>query len=403
MRVLLTSRGSSGHITPLAPVAHAALRSGHEVLAVVQDVHEANARRLGLPVATVPSAPAEAWRPLLASFGEQDMDTANVVMVRDYFGRLDTEAALPALRRIVEDWRPDVLVRESWELASTIAGELHGIPVARVGLGIGAVEELGDDVLPAALDPIRVGAGLPADPGGRVLRDAPWLTTVPEALEDPARPGPLRAHRFRHDAPDEAPTLPREWWPRRSDAPLVLLSFGSVAGGAHLPYFPALYRAAVDALADLDARVLLTTGHEPDPDALGPLPANVHVERWVPQEAALARAAVAVHHGGHGSTLGALAHGVPAVVVPLFSIDQWENAAAVARSGAGLALDADRATRRVLALPAAEVLAGLVPAVERVLGDPAYADAARGVAAEMAALPGPEAALDVLEGLRVAA
>ena len=33
------------------------------------------------------------------------------------------------------------------------------------------------------------------------------------------------------------------------------------------------------------------------------------------------------------STLGALAHGVPLVVLPLFSLDQWFNAAAVTLSG----------------------------------------------------------------------
>jgi UDP:flavonoid glycosyltransferase YjiC (YdhE family) len=49
---------------------------------------------------------------------------------------------------------------------------------------------------------------------------------------------------------------------------------------------------------------------------------------------------VIVCRGGYGSTLGALRHGVPLVVMPLFSADQWVNAAAVARAGAGIALDA---------------------------------------------------------------
>ena len=36
MRVLLTTRGSSGHVTPLAPFGHALLRAGHEVLVAAQ-------------------------------------------------------------------------------------------------------------------------------------------------------------------------------------------------------------------------------------------------------------------------------------------------------------------------------------------------------------------------------
>ena len=85
----------------------------------------------------------------------------------------------------------------------------------------------------------------------------------------------------------------------------------------------------------------------------------MHVEPWVSQDDVASRAAVIVCHGGYGSTLGALAHAVPLVVLPLFSIDQWANADAVARVGAGVALDADRTTRRVLDLPGAGTLGEL--------------------------------------------
>ena len=135
MRILITSRGSSGHLTPIAPFAHAALRAGHEVLAAVQEAHQPNARRLGLPSTPVPAAPPEVWRPRMAAMMESSFDEANRAMLTEYFGRLDTEHALPALRRIVREWRPDVIVRESWEFASTLVGEMLGVPVVRVGLG----------------------------------------------------------------------------------------------------------------------------------------------------------------------------------------------------------------------------------------------------------------------------
>src|SRR5690349_15702860 len=139
MRILLTSRGSAGHIGPLAPFADAARRAGHEVLAAVQEPHAANVRRLGMPVATVPAAPPEVWRPRLAEMMQASFDEANRAMLREYFGRLDTQAALPGLMDIVAGWRPDVILRESWEFASTLAGELHGVPVVRGGLAIGSV------------------------------------------------------------------------------------------------------------------------------------------------------------------------------------------------------------------------------------------------------------------------
>ena len=224
---------------------------------------------------------------------------------------------------------------------------------------------------------------------------------VPAALEHPQIATRVAAQRFAEPLPQPAgtdpPALP-DWWPGNED-PLVYLTFGSVAAGAHLPYFPALYRAAIDALATLPVRVLLTIGDDRDHAELGRLPANVHVERWVAHDVVASHASVVVGHGGYGTTLGTLRRGVPLVVVPLFSADQWANAAAVAAAGAGLALDAERATRRVLGLPSVRTLAAIGPAVARVLEDPSYRQAAQRIAAAMRALAPVDDAPGVLRGL----
>ena len=393
----MTTRGSAGHLLPLAPIGHACLRAGHEVLVAAQRNHQGNVERTGLPFAPVDGPPAEQWMPLMSEFGQLDMETANARMIGDYFGRLDTAAALPGLRTIVEEWRPDVIVRDCWEFASTLVGELHGIPVVRVALALATVEALTIRLVAGALDAARADLGLPPDPDGDRLRDTPYLTTIPEPLEDPAAPAPRRTHRLRHGtAADAAPLA--DWWPGNDD-PLVYMTFGSVTAGPHLPYFPALYRSAIDALAPLPVRVLLTIGDRRDHEELGPLPPNVHVEEWVAQEAVAPHAAAIVGHGGHGTTLGALAHGVPLVVVPLFSVDQWANAAAVARTGAGVALDAEAATRRVLGLPGPATIDGLGAAVERVLADPAHRRAAQRIAGAMAALPPADAAVETLAAI----
>ena len=117
------------------------------------------------------------------------------------------------------------------------------------------------------------------------------------------------------------------------------------------------------------------------------MPANARVERWVPQAEVMRTAAAMVGHGGSGSTLSALAAGVPQALVPLF-VDGPANAARVAELGAGIALDG----------PAA-VAAELAPAVRRVLGDPAHRAAARAVADEIAALPPVDDAVAVLQSL----
>jgi hypothetical protein len=68
LRILLSTRGSAGHVLPLVPFGHAARRAGHDVLVVAQRQHAANVARTGLPLALVDEAPAETWRPLLAAF-----------------------------------------------------------------------------------------------------------------------------------------------------------------------------------------------------------------------------------------------------------------------------------------------------------------------------------------------
>ncbi|HEV7758024.1 MAG TPA: nucleotide disphospho-sugar-binding domain-containing protein [Acidimicrobiales bacterium] len=125
--------------------------------------------------------------------------------------------------------------------------------------------------------------------------------------------------------------------------------------------FPVLYRALLDAVADLPVRVLLTLGQVGEIAELGPLPANVHVERFWPQQDVMPSATAVIGHGGFGTTMTTLAAGVPQVVLPL--------AAAVP-----------------------DALAAL-------LAEPSYATAARGLADEMAALPAPAAAVGLFEDL----
>jgi len=137
-----------------------------------------------------------------------------------------------------------------------------------------------------------------------------------------------------------------------------------------LPWFPAVFRATADALGELPVRALFTVGIEVDIEALGPVPPNVHVERWIPQEHVMPHAAAMIAHGGAGSTRMALAAGVPSVIVPGFA-DQFRNAERVAALGAGLEATPD----------------DLRDAVRRILTEPSFREAAQRVAAEVARQP----------------
>lgn len=386
MRVLFTTRGSSGHVGPLAPFARACLRAGHDVLVSAQRQFGSNVERLGLPLAPVDEPSRDEWMPLMDGFAELDMDTAHGVMIGEFFAGLDVRAELPALGDLVESWRPDAIVRESWEFGSQLLAERDGVPMLRVGLGLAGTEAATTELAAPALDRARAELGLAPDPAGERLAETPYMTMMPAELEDPATVMPAQARRFRFEVKPGVNELP-DWWPGNQD-PLVYLTFGSVAAGAHLPYYPALYRAAIEALAPLAIRILLTVGDaEREIAELGKVPSNVHVESWVPHDDAARLADVIICHGGFGSTLGALAHGTPLVVLPLFSNDQWANGEAVARSGAGITVADDASERRVLDLPGPTTIGGLARAVTSILEDPTYRREAARVADAMGALP----------------
>jgi len=133
----------------------------------------------------------------------------------------------------------------------------------------------------------------------------------------------------------------------------------------------------------------MTVGDAADPAELGPLPANVRAERWIPQAEILGEAAAMVSHGGFGTTLGALLSGVPQVVVPLFA-DHPHNARRIAALGAGLAADAERPET-------------IHAAAERLVDDSGFRAAAARVAREAFTLPPIDSVASVLLELAHAA
>jgi len=311
--------------------------------------------------------------------------------VGEIFGRLDAQAALPGVSDVIDAWRPDVVVREPCEFASLVAADRAGVPQVQVAIGMSAT---GDAILPILADPLTelsALAGLPDDRAIRTLTTTLGFSTVPAALdgaggggssgEAPAGDDPLR--RFQDAASTTAPArLPAPWGD--PDQPLVYVSFGSVA--ARQGPLAAVYRATLDAMADAPVRVMMTTGDGGDLLSLDPVPPNAHVERWWPQAEVMSRAAAVVGHGGFGTTMMALAAGVPQIVVPLFAFDQVINAERVAAVGAGIHL------------PGGPMSAPEIPAaLTSVLTDRVYRSGAAAVAADMTALPDVAESVLILE------
>lgn len=381
MRVLVTSTGGAGHFAPLVPFLDALARAGDEVLLAVPPELEPTVKPLGHAFVVGAEPPAAELSAIWDRMPTVSRSEAAVLGNREYFGRLCTTAMLPAVDRACREWRPELVLHEAAEFAAVVVAERGGIAHAQVAISMAQVEAASLELAGPILETFHKGIV-------QRVRASPYVTRFPGSL-DPS-PYPV-TRRFREFPSAPGKPLP-DWW-RGSTAPLVYVTFGSVLG--ELPMAGEVFRAALDAVTGLDARVLLTAGRAADVELPGAR-ANVHVEAWVPQSDVLPSASVVVAHGGSGTTFGALAAGIPLVLVPLFA-DQLVNAARVAASGAALVVEPDYGPAGGMGTLGSEHVPELRCAIETMLSDPSYGRAARAIADEMHAYPLPD---ELLAGFR---
>jgi UDP:flavonoid glycosyltransferase YjiC (YdhE family) len=171
-------------------------------------------------------------------------------------------------------------------------------------------------------------------------------------------------------------------WPDDDARPLVLVSFST---GFEQRNVDKLQRA-LDGLADLPLRVVATTGGVVAPHELA-APANAIVLNYAAHDPILARASAVLGHGGHGTAMRAMRHGVPMAIIPGIAGDQPYVAKAVEEWGAGLALPAD-ADAGVIAA-----------AIGRLIAERAFRQEARRRAQALAGVDGATGAADVVEAM----
>jgi UDP:flavonoid glycosyltransferase YjiC (YdhE family) len=263
------------------------------------------------------------------------------------------------LRALVEEWAPDLVVQEPLAGAGGVVAASFGVPAVVVNM------TLFDG---AALFASTVAALRSAT---RVPPPAEVLNLVPPSLVSfsgsPMRFVPVAGG----DTPAPADLT------RAGEQPRIVVSRSTVADLRP----DRLMSRVVAVAADADVEVVLA---RPDRRVAGrPLPANVRTTDWLPFPQVFPAAAGAVHHGGAGTLLTALAAGIPQLLVPGAG-DRRVNSEVLARSGAGLAVPIDRITAGDL---------------ERLASDETLAAAARRLAAEIAAMPAPADVVDDLVAL----
>lgn len=384
MRVLLTTRGSSGHIHPMIPVARALVDAGHEVAFAAAGSSCPQIEALGFPTfACGFDRRGVGYGPLFPEAAGLDGDAlAAFIEVKMFAGHTARSMALDLLP-ICELWQPDLIVRESFELGGVVAAEQRGLPHAVIGIGAYRTLHWLQHGTPAQLDEVRRAFGLPPDPDLAALARYLHFSFTPPSLQDRAAPLPPTAHILRHANFDQSgdEILPA-WVGALPDRPVVYVTLGTAFNRR-----TDLLAAIIAGLRAEPFTLIVTIGRDGDRDAFGPQPEHVHIERYIPQSLLFPHCDLVVTHAGWSTVMGALGAGLPLVCVPV-SADQPENAARAVASGAGLAIPAESLTSD-----------GVRAAVRTVLTDPVYRESAERVRDEMAALPGLDRAVELLERL----
>lgn len=390
MKVLLAAFGSAGDVFPVLGIGVELRRRGHDVTLVANAWFEATIRHEGL--AFLPMGTIEEYRRAMEDPDLWDPRKAFAFVVRG--GVAPAQAVVyDAIARA----KPDVVAATSLCVGARTARDRLGVPLVTLHLQPSILRSID---APAFVPELPMPAWFPRFVVRGLFRLADALVI------DPALVPPLAEHRrsvglgpvkrpldgWIH-SPDLVLGLFPEWfapiprdWPRAFEAagfvgydgaaermdPDVeaFLATGSspvvITPGSANAHAKEFLAAAVAACVALGRRALLLTPHEGQ--VPHPLPPGVAHAAWVPLGAVLAKAAAFVHHGGIGSMARGFAAGVPQLLMPM-AHDQPDNAVRARRLGVAERIRGRDWSERTVA-----------PALDRLLGDPAVAQACRDVA-----------------------
>lgn len=361
MRVLISTSPGIGHLYPTVSTAWALRAAGHDVLVATGGHHEL-AAQAGLAV--VDTAPGTDFAAVFQDFfaehagdtGGRPAQPTDPDFVGGLFATVSARFTDETVR-VARTWRPDIVLFTPLQAAGPLAAQVIGVPAVQHTIGVAQTADI---------------AALLARHFAEEYDRFGVRPTTPAAVLDVSPPSMRPEHAdtwpMRYVPYNGGAVLPEWAWQRR-ERPLVTMTLGSVvpllAGMGMLAPF-------VASAGDIDADFVIALGGA-DPAAFGTPPPNVRLADWVPFNALFAASDAVIHHGGAGTTLTALDAGLPQFVLPQ-GADQFINAAAVAKSGAGRVLqpeelDAER--------------------IDELLSDTPMRAAAEAVSAEMAGQPTP--------------
>jgi glycosyltransferase len=294
------------------------------------------------------------------------------------------EAMAPDLCRLVEQWRPDLVVADPMVLAAPLAAHAAGAPLVHHLWGLAVNRQVGfpgsgggEEAWTGGLRALYHRYGVEA----RAEYAVRTLVPSPPSLEFPGIPGALQMRYVPYNGTGLLP----EWLQRPAPRPRVCVTWGMTTTGM-LGAKGFLVPQIISGLVDLDVEVVAAVKAS-DRALLGELPPGVRVAEELPLHLVLSAGDAIVHQGGGGTMLTAASFGVPQILVPGIP-DQMMNASRLGALGAGVAIEPER-----LAAEGVKSVAALV------LSDPGIRDAAERLRREIQAQPTPAEVVVTLEGL----
>jgi len=301
------------------------------------------------------------------------------------FAKVAAEAMVGDLVPILAELRPALVVHETAEFGGPLAAAVAGIPWVHHSWGPLRPRHMsrhaGDLVAPLWRE-----WGLEPDAFGGHFRFL-YLDICPPGFQTSQAAAIDVRHLLRPVvfSGTDGDALP-EWFAALPPRPLVYVTFGTVFNRDLC-----LFEAVLEGLENEPVNVVVTVGRNNDPAALrtvgAPARRNVHIERYIGHAALLPHCDLAVTHGGSATTLGALDHGVPLLVLPQ-GADQFRNAERTVASGVG---------RRLLGAEATP--AAVRREVRTLLSDETYRGRARAIRDEVALMPPPSERVVLLDQL----
>jgi UDP:flavonoid glycosyltransferase YjiC (YdhE family) len=384
VKVLFTCVVGHGHFNPMVPLAHALQVAGHRVAFATDPGFCAYVREMGFEAHPAGLDQPDALARFVAStpgWEEIPPEDRQPIQYSGMFGRVRAPAMVRDLVPLIAAWQPDLLVHDAGEMAGAIAAEAAGIGHVEHSFGI-LRSSFARRLATEAIQPLATEFGV-RNPGVGGSGGELYLDICPPDIQDPEISDVPNVQRLRPTGTDGATNAALlGWLATLPSRPTVYVTMGTVFNKAD-----AVFRAVLDGLREEPVNVIVTVGPSGDPSGLGPQPANVHVERYIPQSQVLPLCDLFVSHGGSGALLGALSAGIPMLAIPQ-GADQFMNAERVVEAGFGLRL-----------MPSEFSSEAVRRTARRLIDDGRFREVARAQEAAIAAMPDPSTVVPVLEAL----